>query len=78
VTGEGGAERSTLASAESETTGDRHQLPRREFLTILVTCDVDDKEYCGVRDLAVARKLNPALQTFEQWLAQTKGRIPLE
>jgi uncharacterized protein YbjT (DUF2867 family) len=37
-----------------------------------------EKEYCGVRDLAVARKLNPALQTFEQWLTQTKGRIPLE
>jgi uncharacterized protein YbjT (DUF2867 family) len=37
-----------------------------------------EKDYCGVRDLAVARKLNPALQTFAQWLAQNKTRIPLE
>jgi len=37
-----------------------------------------EKDYCGVRDLAVARKLNPALQTFAQWLAQNKSRIPLE
>jgi hypothetical protein len=25
----------------------------------------------------VARGLNPALQTFDQWLAQHKSRIPL-
>jgi uncharacterized protein YbjT (DUF2867 family) len=37
-----------------------------------------EKEYCGVRDLAVARKLNPALQTFAQWLAENKARIPLK
>ena len=34
--------------------------------------------YCGVRNLDVARALNPALQTFEMWLAQNKSRIPLE
>ncbi len=37
-----------------------------------------EEYYCGARDLAVARSLDPALQTFEQWLAQNKGRIPLE
>jgi len=34
--------------------------------------------FCGARDLAVARSLNPELQTFDQWLAQNKGKIPLE
>jgi uncharacterized protein YbjT (DUF2867 family) len=34
--------------------------------------------FCGARDPKVARMLNPALQTFEQWLAQNKSRIPLE
>lgn len=34
--------------------------------------------FCGHRNVAVARSLNPALQTFEQWLAQNKNRIPLE
>jgi uncharacterized protein YbjT (DUF2867 family) len=34
--------------------------------------------YCGARDLAVARSLNPALQTFDQWLAKNKDKIPLE
>jgi hypothetical protein len=28
--------------------------------------------------LAVSRTLNPALQTFAQWLADPKNRIPLE
>jgi uncharacterized protein YbjT (DUF2867 family) len=37
-----------------------------------------EEYYCGVRDLAVARSLNPALQTFDQWLAQNKNRIPIE
>jgi uncharacterized protein YbjT (DUF2867 family) len=36
-----------------------------------------EKEYCGARDLAVSRALNPRLQTFDQWLAQHKERIPL-
>jgi uncharacterized protein YbjT (DUF2867 family) len=30
------------------------------------------------RDLAAGRALNPAMQTFEGWLAQNKKRIPLE
>ena len=34
--------------------------------------------FCGARDLKVARSLNPELQTFEQWLALNKSRIPLE
>jgi len=38
----------------------------------------DFEEYfCGARDLAVARSLNPSLETFEQWLAQNKDRIPI-
>lgn len=37
-----------------------------------------EEYYCGARDLTVALSLNPALQTFEQWLTQNKGRIPLE
>jgi len=35
------------------------------------------EDYRGARDLAVARSLNPALQTFESWLAENKGRIPI-
>lgn len=34
--------------------------------------------FCGARNLDVARSLNPALQTFEQWLAQNKSRVPLQ
>jgi uncharacterized protein YbjT (DUF2867 family) len=34
--------------------------------------------FCGARSLAVARSLNPVLQTFDQWLAANKARIPLE
>jgi uncharacterized protein YbjT (DUF2867 family) len=34
--------------------------------------------FCGARDVAVARSLNPALQTFKRWLAQNSHRIPLE
>jgi uncharacterized protein YbjT (DUF2867 family) len=34
--------------------------------------------FCGARDLVLSRSLNPSLQTFEQWLAQNKGRIPLD
>ena len=37
-----------------------------------------EKDYCGARNLDLARALNPALQTFDQWLAQNKSRIPLE
>jgi uncharacterized protein YbjT (DUF2867 family) len=34
--------------------------------------------FCGARDLAVARSLYPSLETFAQWLAQNKDRIPIE
>ena len=38
----------------------------------------DFNEYfCGARNLEVARALNPALQSFDAWLAQNKARIPL-
>jgi len=37
-----------------------------------------NQDYCGARNLDVSRVLNPALQTFEKWLAQNKSRIPLE
>ncbi len=37
-----------------------------------------EKEYCGARDLAVSRALNPSLQTFEEWLSRHKEGIPLE
>jgi uncharacterized protein YbjT (DUF2867 family) len=37
-----------------------------------------EKEYCAHRDLKLSRELNPQLQTFDQWLAANKGRIPLE
>ncbi len=37
-----------------------------------------EKDYCGARNLELSRALNPALQTFEQWLAENKSRIPLE
>jgi uncharacterized protein YbjT (DUF2867 family) len=36
-----------------------------------------EQTYCAGRDLELARKLNPALQTFDAWLAENKGRIPL-
>ena len=34
--------------------------------------------FCGARDLATSRGLHPGLKTFDAWLAQNKGRIPLE
>jgi uncharacterized protein YbjT (DUF2867 family) len=33
--------------------------------------------YCGARDPAVARALDPSLQTLEEWLARNKDRIPI-
>jgi uncharacterized protein YbjT (DUF2867 family) len=36
-----------------------------------------EAEYCGFRDLATSRRLNPSLQTFDQWLAANAQRIPL-
>jgi hypothetical protein len=37
-----------------------------------------NEAYCGIRDVKVARTINPVLQTFDQWLAENKDRIPLE
>ncbi|MDP3910123.1 MAG: NmrA/HSCARG family protein [Gemmatimonadales bacterium] len=37
-----------------------------------------EKDYCGARNLEFSRSLNPELQTFAQWLAQNKDRIPLD
>ncbi len=34
-------------------------------------------DFCRVRDLATSRALNPALNTFPQWLQANKARIPL-
>jgi uncharacterized protein YbjT (DUF2867 family) len=34
--------------------------------------------FCGARDPAMARTLNPSLLTFRQWLARWKDRIPLD
>jgi uncharacterized protein YbjT (DUF2867 family) len=34
--------------------------------------------FCGARNPAVARALNPDLQTFDAWLERNKSRIPLE
>ena len=36
-----------------------------------------DAEFCGSRDLAFSRSLNPKLQTFAQWMAAHKDRIPV-
>ena len=35
-------------------------------------------DYCGARNLDTSRALNPALLTFDEWLAQNKSRIPLD
>jgi len=37
-----------------------------------------ETEVCGVRSVARTRELNPALQSFDQWLAAKKQLIPLE
>jgi uncharacterized protein YbjT (DUF2867 family) len=39
----------------------------------------DFEEYfCGARNLAFSRSINPSLQTLEQWLTKNKSLIPLE
>jgi uncharacterized protein YbjT (DUF2867 family) len=37
-----------------------------------------EQVFCGPRRLDVARSLNPALQTFDEWLAKNKESIPIE
>jgi uncharacterized protein YbjT (DUF2867 family) len=36
-----------------------------------------ESAFCGARDLATSRRLNPKLRTFSQWLAANKDRIPI-
>jgi uncharacterized protein YbjT (DUF2867 family) len=36
-----------------------------------------ESDFCGARDPAVARALNPELQDFRAWLARNKARIPI-
>ena len=36
------------------------------------------EDFCGARKLDESRALNPSLQTFAQWLAANRDRIPLE
>jgi uncharacterized protein YbjT (DUF2867 family) len=37
-----------------------------------------EKDFCGRRDLAFSRSLNPELQNFDTWLARNKDKIPME
>jgi uncharacterized protein YbjT (DUF2867 family) len=37
-----------------------------------------EADFCGARNLDISRTLNPSLQTFDEWLAANKNRIPLE
>ena len=34
-------------------------------------------EFCRARSVEFSRALNPRLQSFDQWLAANKGKIPL-
>ena len=53
--------------------------PGAEDLGNMFQFYADFEEYfCGVRSLETSRALNPALQTFDAWLAANKSRIPLE
>jgi len=36
-----------------------------------------ETEYCGARDLAFARALNPELLDFKHWLAKYGQQIPV-
>ena len=36
-----------------------------------------ESDFCGVRNIEATRALNPELQTFEVWLTQNGGSIPL-
>lgn len=35
-------------------------------------------DFCGARSVDTSRRLNPALQDFQTWLARNKERIPIE
>jgi uncharacterized protein YbjT (DUF2867 family) len=53
--------------------------PGAEDLGNMFQFYADFEEYfCGVRNLEAVRALNPALLTFDAWLAANKSRIPLD
>jgi uncharacterized protein YbjT (DUF2867 family) len=37
-----------------------------------------EPDFCGARSLEFSRALNPSMQTFESWLAENGGEIPIE
>jgi len=37
-----------------------------------------ESDFCGARSLVFSRALNPSMRTFESWLADNGGRIPIE
>lgn len=37
-----------------------------------------EAEFCGARDVAFSRSLNPALQSFAEWAQANKDRIPVQ
>lgn len=37
-----------------------------------------EEAFCGARSVELSRELNPSLQSFDGWLTQNKGRIPLD
>lgn len=37
-----------------------------------------NRDFCGVRDVELARSLNPSLLSFRDWLGRNRERIPLE
>ncbi len=37
-----------------------------------------ERDFCAIRKLDFSRSVNPRLHTFASWLAENKGRIPLE
>jgi uncharacterized protein YbjT (DUF2867 family) len=37
-----------------------------------------EADFCGTRDIAATRSLNPELLTFAEWLEENKSRIPLD
>ncbi|MBE0602976.1 MAG: NmrA/HSCARG family protein, partial [Deltaproteobacteria bacterium] len=36
-----------------------------------------ERDYCGARDLAAARRLHPGMKTFDEWLSENRQRIPI-
>ncbi len=52
--------------------------PGAEDLGNMFQFKVDFNDYfCGARDLAVAKRLNPEIMNFKQWVALNRSRIPL-